>query len=153
MGSYYFDTSALVKHYRREAGTQVVERALAEAASTVVISRLCVVELVSAFALHVRMGEISQDDFAVARKRFFGDISSGLLLVANLKVAHFRQAERLIERHATARRLRTLDALQLSVAIDLFQSNRIDTLFTADAALRDVALLESVPTINPITGV
>lgn len=152
MGSYFFDTSALVKHYRREAGTQVVERAFAEAASTFVISRLGVVELVSAFALLVRTGEISHDDFAVARKRFFGDISSGQILVANLKVAHFRQAERLIERHSTALRLRTLDALQLSVAIDLLHLNRIDTLFTADAALRDVALLERVPTINPVTG-
>lgn len=149
MGNYFLDTSALVKHYHSEPGTEVVERALAEAASTFVISRLGMVEMTSALALKVRTAEISFDDFSIARKLFFGDIASGQFLVANLRIAHFRQAERLIERHATTLRLRTLDALQLGVALDLFKQNRIGCFITADAALRAVANLEQLPTIDP----
>lgn len=80
------------------------------------------------------------------------DIAAKRLLVANLKVTHYRRAEQLIQKHATVLRLRTLDALQLSIARDLLDNARVDSFFTADTALFGVAALENIPTINPTTA-
>jgi hypothetical protein len=48
---------------------------------------------------------------------------------------HFAEAERLIGRFAFPQRLRTLDALQLAVALDLYQQSLLDYFVIADRAL------------------
>jgi len=50
MASFFFDTSALVKRYRSEDGTDVVDRIFADSASVVIISRLALIEAISALA-------------------------------------------------------------------------------------------------------
>lgn len=152
MPLYFFDTSALVKRYRSEQGTEVVDACFADAASQFIISRLGIVETTSALALKVREGELRLADYNIARKKFLGDISQGTLKVVRLLADHYRGAEQLIDRHATSCRLRTLDALQLSVALDLHQHGRIDTFVCADEPLCELAALENLPTLNPISG-
>jgi uncharacterized protein len=49
MPRYFFDTSALVKHYHVEAGTNVVDRVVDEAGAELLIARLTLVEIISAF--------------------------------------------------------------------------------------------------------
>ena len=49
MANYFIDTSALVKYYHAEDGTQEVTRLLDEPAARHYISRLSLVETVSAF--------------------------------------------------------------------------------------------------------
>jgi len=56
---------------------------------------------------------------------------------------HFRAAEQLIGRHGNTRRLRTLDALQLAVALDLSREDLVDHFVSADQALAEVAALEN----------
>ena len=151
MGQYFFDTSALVKRYRNEQGTDVVDAMFTDAASLFVISRLGIIETTSGLALKVRTGELPLADYIVARKKFLGEISQGTLKVVRLLVAHYRNAEQLIDRHATSHRFRTLDALQLSVALDLQQQMRIDTFVCADEPLCEIAALENLPTLNPLS--
>ena len=62
MTFYFLDTSALVKRYHLEAGSANVAKILAEPHSTHLISRLGLVEAVSAFALKVREGQIPLAD-------------------------------------------------------------------------------------------
>ena len=152
MGGYFFDTSALVKRYRPEEGTDAVDSVFADEGAVHVISRLGIVETVSAFALKVRTGELEIADYTVARKKFLGDIGQRNLQVVRLLVAHFRNAERLIDRHGRLRRIRTLDALQLSVALDLHQHGRVETFVCADAPLCEIASLEGLATLNPRTS-
>lgn len=152
MACYYFDTSALVKRSHAEEGTAVVDRLFTEADSIVVISRLGIVETVSALAMRVRTGELPLADFSLVRKRFLGEVSHGSLKVFRLLVGHFESAERLIERHAPTRRLRTLDALQLAVALDLYKQRRIDMFVSADRTLCEIATLESVPALDPLSA-
>jgi len=59
MADYFMDTSALVKYYHPEDGTQAVTRFIEEPASHHYISRLSLVETVSAFAVKYRMGHIN----------------------------------------------------------------------------------------------
>ena len=93
MGKYYFDTSALVKRYRSEPGTDAVDALFADAGSSFVISRLGIIETVSALAIKVRMGELPLADFILTRKKFLGDVSQGSLKVVRLLVSHYRDAE------------------------------------------------------------
>lgn len=106
----------------------------------------------SALALKVRTGELLLADYIVTRKKFLGEVSQGTLKVVRLLVAHYRNAERLVDRYATSRRFRTLDALQLSVALDLRQQGRVDTFVCADQALCEVASLENLATLNPLAS-
>ena len=153
MGSYFFDTSALVKRYRPEEGTAVIDRLFAEDGASPVISRLGIVETISALALKVRTGELELADYAMARKKFLGDIANRTVTVVRLLVAHFRNAEGLVNRHGPSRRLRTLDALQLSIAVDLNQQKRIGTFVCADGTLCEIASLEGLVTLNPLATV
>src|SRR5438046_1519585 len=73
MSGTFFDTSALVKHYHTDAGSDEVDRLWNAPASALFISRLSVPEIASAFAGKVRTGEISAPDFDVLTRRFAAD--------------------------------------------------------------------------------
>jgi len=59
MKNYYFDTSALVKLYHEESGTDKVENIFSSEDSTIIISEFAVVELYSTFYRLLRMNEIT----------------------------------------------------------------------------------------------
>ena len=61
MALLFLDTCALAKYYRREAGSDFVERLFANAGAQRVISRLAIVEMESAFATKIRTGEIDSE--------------------------------------------------------------------------------------------
>jgi uncharacterized protein with PIN domain len=71
--SYFFDTSALVKLYHDEAGTERVEAIFNQLDSPIVISELATVELYAALARRVRMGEITVQAQDEARRNFADD--------------------------------------------------------------------------------
>src|SRR5262245_28726779 len=119
MPSYLFDTSALAKHYHLENGTAEVDRVLKEHASRFFISRLSAVEIQSVFAGKARNQIITPDELRKLQKRFALDLSSRRFRVLKIFPRHYREAERLIKKHAPTNSFRTLDALQLSFAIDL----------------------------------
>lgn len=150
MRSYFLDTSALVKRYRVEQGTDAVDALFAEKDAIFMVSRLGMVELVSALALKVRVEELEMADYLTARKRFLAEIAQKNLKVVRLLVSHFRTAELLISKYSIARRLRTLDALQLSVALDLLSRREVDVFVSADVLLCDIARLEGIATQNPL---
>ena len=150
MAGYYLDTSALVKRYRQEQGSDVVDRLFAEPQAILIISRLAIVETSSALAMHVRTGELQLADYAFARKKLLGDVALGDIKAVRLLARHYQTAEQIIERHSPLRRQRTLDALQLGVAIDCHRQGRIGTFVCADSSLCEVAALEGMPVENPV---
>lgn len=77
------------------------------------------------------------------------DIASGAVEVYSVTDNHFKDAEHLIGRHGFARRLRTLDALQLAIALDLANQALLDHLVVADRALGEVAASEGLSVIDP----
>jgi hypothetical protein len=60
-----------------------------------------------------------------------------------------REAIRLLMRQGVRRPLRTLDALQLAVALWLRSQGRLDGLVCADRRLEAAAQAEGLPVINP----
>jgi len=63
--------------------------------------------------------------------------------------SEYEMAETLIERRAFDNHLRTLDALQLAVALELRDQNLIDHFVAADRVLCGIAEREGLSVINP----
>jgi uncharacterized protein len=146
---YYFDTSALVKNYHAETGTSEVRRILGEAGSEFLVSRLSTVEMLSGFASKVRTGVFSSTEFGILRRRFFADVRRRTVLPIRVLNVHYQIAGGLIGKHAMSRQLRTLDAIQLAVALHFRRSFPLDHFVCADQRLCDVATLEGLAVINP----
>ncbi len=149
MAGSFLDTSALAKHYHIEPGSAEVDRQWADPGRALFISRVGIVEAVSVFAGKVRTGDLSASAFTVLRKRFLSDVGSGRPKLIRLLVNHFKEADRLIGQHGLVRRIRTLDALQLAVALDLQRRGMIDRLVSSDKQLLSVAVAEGIPVLDP----
>lgn len=148
----FFDTSALVKHYHPETGTTAVDRLINEPGAELVISRLTLVETVSVFATKVRTGTFDAAAFARLRGRFASDVTRKRYRVVRLLNTHYDRAQDLIRSYGLGRQVRTLDALQLAVALSLHQEAPLDCFVCADHRLCDVATGEGLTVVNPETS-
>ena len=149
MASYLFDSSALGKHYHAETGTAFVEALLQAPGARHFISRLTVVEMHSVFAGKVRTGVIAAADFQLLRGQLQNDIGRRLVWVLRMTDTHYQDAEGLLRRYGLKRQLRTLDALQLAVALDLRSRGMCDHFVCADQRLGEVAQQEGLSLLNP----
>lgn len=150
MAADFLDTSALAKHYHAEVGSNEIERLWNDSGRGLLLSRLSVLEIVSVFAGKMRAGAISAADFALLRRRFAADLTKTKRLSAvRLLVTHFQEAERLLRNHGSSSRLRTLDSLQLAVALELHRRGVIDRLVSADRDLLVVAAAEGLQVLDP----
>ena len=92
---------------------------------------------------------LSEEDFQLLRLQFVNDIAQRLLRVIRLTEGHYREAEQLLRRHGLTRSLRTLDALQLAVALDQRRRGMLDAFVCADQNLCRIAQEEGLSVINP----
>ena len=69
-----------------------------------------------------------------------------------MKAVHFRDAERLIDVYGAHARLRTLDAIQLAVAMELQRLGLAETFVCADKVLCQVAETVGFSVLNPEVG-
>jgi uncharacterized protein len=99
MGRYFLDTSALVKHYHAEAGTDTVDRLIDEAGAELLIARLTLVETISVFAIKVRAGEFDAVEFVRLRALFARHVARRKYQVFRLLNLHYDRARDLIGSH------------------------------------------------------
>ena len=149
MARCFFDTSALVKHYHAEAGTDVVDRVIDDPGAELIIARLTLVETISVFAIKVRTGEFDAAEFARLRGLFATHVARRRYQVFRLLHVHYDRARDLIADYGLRRQIRTLDALQLSVALEIHQVAPIDQFVRADQKLCDIARPEGLNVLNP----
>jgi predicted nucleic acid-binding protein len=132
--NYFLDTSALAKRYHQESGSEYMDRLLERQGSRSLISNLSIVELESVLAIKTRTGEIDSQALEIARRRFRAD-----LIAPSMNESHFQSARKLLVRYGVAEGLRTLDALQLAMALDLPRIGHITVFVAADHRLCRVA--------------
>jgi len=149
LSGYFFDTSALAKLYHPEIGTPKVVEIVEAVGVQIRISRLTVVELRSVFAIKVRTQVVTQEDVSLLLRQFQEDVVSRKFQIFAVQESEFALAERLIEQYAFDKPLRTLDAVQLAVALGLKSQGLIDHFVAADAALCEVAALEGLSVLDP----
>ena len=143
---YFIDTSALVKLYHQEAGTEYMDTVFRDAESTLLISELTIVELHSALAKKIRIREISPAAAEDAARRFRMDCTQ-MLIVLLLDSTVLVRAKELIDRYGNMIALRTLDAIQLA-ACQTQRDNGV-IFVSADDQLCEVCKKENLTFLNP----
>ncbi len=133
------DTSALVKLYVREPGTDET-RARLDGASLVATSRVAYPEARAAFARRQREGGIGRRALARAVSALDRDLDRFVVVELSAKVA--RRAGELAERRA----LRGFDAIHLASALEVEQLTGSTPSFSCfDDHLREAASAEGLP--------
>jgi len=109
---FLFDTSALVKRYHLEPGSDKVDEIFEDTDNVLIISELALVEVTSALLRKRNQGEITASAMENALAQFARDVLSELI-VADLTSDLVHRAREMVLKH----NLRTLDALQLAFAL------------------------------------
>lgn len=129
----YFDTSALLPYYRQEEASERVQTLLLAQSQPVLISHLTEVEVASALARWVRMGELDDAGANRIESAFLEDVRYGRFVRCPVELVHYQRAIHWIGTRKTS--LRTLDALHLACA-----EQQLACLITEDDALLSAAL-------------
>ncbi len=144
---FFFDTSALLKLYHREVGTDQVEEIFKQTDNTIIVSELAVVELYSTLSRKVRTGEITLQAQEEAFRNFENDCTQRFV-VDPLSGSVIQKAKELLQKHGNAKALRSLDSLQLGACVTA--RIREELIFVcADARLLEVAESEGLQVANP----
>ena len=150
MSVYYLDTSAAVKRYVDETGSDWIRNLIdAEPPHLLVSSRLLQIEIISALARRFREKSITPSEFAESRTAFDEDCKLDYQLLG-ITAEIVTLACRLVERHP----LRSYDAIHLAIALNVAQFF-LDTglpppiFLTADERLIPIAQAEGLATGNP----
>ncbi len=155
MADYYFDTSALVKLYVSEIGSEWVASILDAVGPSggllhkIAFSKIGIVEVAAAVARRERMGEISVEQRLILYARFLRD-SQRRYIMLGLTDTILYSAARLTQRVA----LRSYDAVHLAAAVALnkqLTSYKLAplTFVSADEQLCRVAALSGLAADNP----
>jgi len=140
---YYLDSSALVKRYAAESGSDRVT-ALVEGDRKIAVSWLAVPETLSAVARRAKGGSISAEDLAAIRGQFAQDLQR--FMIVDVRGAPIDGIDMLIARHA----LRGADSIHLSTAIWLRKATKSPVVFVAsDTELLTAAHAERLKILNP----
>ncbi|KAF5433541.1 putative nucleic acid-binding protein, contains PIN domain [Candidatus Methanophagaceae archaeon] len=148
MNTYFLDTSALVKRYHQEVGTEVIDKILGEEDKELFISDLSIIEFHSAITLKVRTREISRDAFSHLIGLFSNELDVGLYRVMRIDEAEKQEAVELLTKYGFGYALRTLDSLQLAAMESVGKAN-VDWVVCADARFCEVIRLQGFQVINP----
>jgi len=151
MVTYYLDTSALLKRYVDEVGSNWLRRTLLAPTHNIVAvsAQLLVVEVTSALNRRVRERTVTHHDYIRLSGRFRDDCLDSYHLVA-LDNVIMDLACTLLERYP----LRAYDAVHLATALTinrwLVESDETGlTFLSADARLNDAATAEGLAVDNP----
>lgn len=147
--NYLLDTSALVKRYHIETGTERVNTLFADKSARLFISDIAMVEFHSTLVRRVRTGELEEPRLAHALAQFANDVQSKHFRIIRVGDPIKRQAIALLLKHGPTRALYALDALHLAVAVTLNRERREMVFVTADQRLASVTELEGLRILNP----
>ena len=144
MPLFYVDTSALVKRYHIELGSDQVDRLFADPDASLVTANLAVTELTSALDRKCQDGALTREGLAQVLAVAAQDLLAEFWLL-ELDRTHIRRSQQLILQH----HLRTLDALHLAAILSIKDLHPV--LVSADARLLQAADREGIELLNPET--
>lgn len=148
MVTYYLDTSALLKLYLNETGSQWLRETLASD-NVSVTAQIAIIEMGSAFNRRLREGGVTDSDYATLSKLFRNDCLRSYRLIA-LGNSILDTAWSLLERHP----LRGYDSTHLATALfvqeQLIQGGEAPLVFlSSDKRLNAAAVAEGLVVDDP----
>ncbi|MCF6241995.1 MAG: type II toxin-antitoxin system VapC family toxin [Bacteroidales bacterium] len=142
----YFDTSALIKAFHKEKGSEKVVELL-EKNQQIWVSELTKIEFKSALYCRFNNKQISKENLSIAFKHFENFLNT--INITPLSSLLISEAEQLFSKfHSYG--LRTLDALQLAGFVLLY--NKESYFVSADGKLCSIANKMDLNIINPLTS-
>lgn len=142
MAIYFFDTSALVKRYHKEEGSEKVEKIFENQDNIVVIANITLSEMTSAFLKKYNLQEINEEDLRKTISKFSEEIISNFWII-DIERNHINISQDFILKY----NLRTLDSIQLAVLLNLKSLNPI--FVCSDIDLTNSAEDEGIKVLNP----
>lgn len=153
MRTYFFDTSALVKRYITESGSELV-RNLCDppAGNKIILAQITWVEMLSAFSRLNRESSLDKTDFIIALQALEYDWDTQYQIV-EFNRSLTKESGELVKKHP----LRAYDSVQLASALKIhhIHAPAVPGLFSfvsADDRLLKVARLEGLQVENPLEG-
>jgi predicted nucleic acid-binding protein len=150
VADYFFDSSALVKAYIAEAGTQWVRTILDNPQHKISISALAEVEVISALTRRFNEGDLTRPELDQACDELSQDCAVYFMVDVTAQILEAAVG------NARNHSLRAYDAVQLASAIAVrtallgTRGNVPDfTLVSADYSLNDAARLEGLQVEDP----
>ncbi len=146
----FFDTSGLAKRYIVEVGSAWVKNICSPlSGNNIFIAEITVLEITSAIVRRRRGGSLTTADAQAALAQFDVDLTN-VYFVSEVVSTRLAEARRFAEIYG----LRSLDAIQLAVAVRLNREQTaaglpVITLVSADAELLDAARVEGLLVENP----
>jgi len=135
MARYFLDSSALVKRYHDEPGSERLAELFAASGNRFFVARLALVELHSTFARLVRDGTYPAPEMHKVLGRLAADVASGMLTVVAVSSQRFDAAANILQTIGLTQNIRTLDALHLATAQSLNTRSRLSSFLAADKRL------------------
>lgn len=146
--SAFLDTSALIKYFVEETGTEEIKR-LIESEMLLWVSELATVEGVSALAKKVRNREISAGEFYGLLYELLAFFDSGRCEIIPLDDAEKERARTILSTWALSHSLSSLDALHLAAAVRAREGIDPMEFYSADRRLLAAAQAQGFTVKNP----
>lgn len=138
--NYFFDTSALLKNYIEESGSEYVSE-LMKQAENIYVSEITIIECFSTLRRILSEKFISEDDYSYLKQQVSYDFEYFHIIEYSMGRIH---CENLIDTY----QLKTLDSIQL--AASLYVIDEIDGFVCCDNKLLKAAKEENLGIINPV---
>jgi len=142
---FFFDTSALVKFFYVECGTEIVTQIMEHAASEIWISDLARLEFTSALYRRFRNKSLDEIKLHIATTYFDKQLVSFNIEPLNQLVID--EAGLLLKKYGKEYGLRTLDAIHLGTYSLISEQGWC--FVTSDTVLADVAKMAGFLSLNP----
>ena len=150
MTTYYVDTSALIKRYIDEVGSDWLRATLnAQPPPSIIVVHLVIMEVTSALTRRIREDTLTPTDYVQVQNAFRADCLNEYEMVTAVGDI-IDQANRLLEKHP----LRAYDAVHLAAAVvanqQLLAHGFAPLIFlSADGRLNKAATAEGLAVDNP----
>jgi len=144
---YFLDTSAFVKRYKHEAGSDVIQRLFLHTAETLIVSTITLAETYAALDRHSRHVRLSPVELRDAMEGVTADMERGRLHVLDVTSQHAARSRHLI----TDYHLTSHDALILAAALDLTPFDTIFVCADTRSGLLRAAEACGLSTLNPLS--
>ena len=140
----FFDTSALVKRYAEEPGTETVDRLIESPDATVYVTSIAVVEMTSAFRRKHSRGECTEETMLDLLSAFYEDALQEYVVLPVDETLFEWSVDLILEDD-----LRTLDSLQLAAALALAAEVENVQFVCADRRLVETARSRGLNGVDP----
>jgi predicted nucleic acid-binding protein len=141
----YLDASVVFPLYFRDCNTDKALVFVTAASESLVVSSLCEIETINAFALRVFRGDMSDRNMNVAIEDFESDLRSGILLWKAMPEAAMARSKELSRKITPSTGVRAADLLHIATALELGTSS----MSTFDQKQRQAALAAGLA-VNPL---